>query len=95
MKTYKRLLHRRGELELDSWIIELLFAIIAPFTLVALFTRVTYNKWVAMLLALGMLIFVMKAFERDWLTIVIGLASLTLGALYSYRLDKKYNRRWK
>jgi 1,4-dihydroxy-2-naphthoate octaprenyltransferase len=46
-------------------------------------------------LAIGMLIFVLKAFERDWLMIIIGLASLALGALYSHRLDKKYNRRWK
>ncbi|WP_158217629.1 DUF2198 family protein [Lottiidibacillus patelloidae] len=73
----------------------MLFAFVAPFTLVALFTRVTYNKWVGILLALGMIIFVLRAFDRDVYLLLIGLASFFVGTIYSFKLEKKFTRRWK
>jgi general stress protein CsbA len=79
----------------ETWLVELLFAIVAPFTLVALFTRVTYNKWVSILLALGMLIFVLRAFDRDVYLLLIGLISFFVGTIYSFKLEKKFKRRWK
>ncbi|MFC0273323.1 DUF2198 family protein [Metabacillus herbersteinensis] len=68
-------------------IVKLLLALILPFLLVLLFTRVTYNHYVGTLLTIALLLTsYYKGYTDSALLIVLDLLSLTLGFLYARKM---------
>ena len=68
-------------------IVKLLLALILPFLLVILFTRVTYNHYVGTLLTVSLLLTsYYKGYTDSALVITIDLLSVFLGFLYARKM---------
>ncbi|MBN8193902.1 CsbA family protein [Bacillus sp. NTK074B] len=79
----------QGELNVSKIILGLFL----PGLLVVLFTRVTYNHYVGLVLTVALIAAsVSKGYTDSWLLIVIDAASLTAGFWYSDRMMKKAKR---
>ncbi len=69
---------------------KLLLAIFAPGLLVILFTRVTFNHVVGLLLTVGLIAAsVYVGYTHDWLLYGVDALSLTVGFWYASRMVKK------
>ncbi len=67
-----------------------ILAIFLPALLVILFTRVSYNHYVGLILTVALIAAsVYKGYTNSWLLIVVDAASLTFGFWYSNRMTKK------
>ncbi|TDL32561.1 DUF2198 family protein [Jeotgalibacillus sp. S-D1] len=73
---------------------KLLLAIFAPALLVVLFTRVTYSRFIAMLLTIALIAASSyKGYVGSWLIIIVDAASLTLGLWFANRYMKQNNEK--
>lgn len=69
---------------------KLVLAFFAPGLLVVLFTRVTFNHIVGLLLTVGLIsASVYVGFTHDWLLYAVDALSLTVGFWYASRMVKK------
>ena len=69
---------------------KLVLAIFAPGLLVVLFTRVTFNHVVGLLLTVGLIAAsVYVGFTHDWLLYAVDALSLTIGFWYAGRMVKR------
>ncbi|MCP3741547.1 CsbA family protein [Rossellomorea sp. BNER] len=72
---------------------KVILALFLPALLVVLFTRVTYNHYVGLILTVALITAsVYKGYTNTWLLIIIDAASLTLGFWYSNQMMKKAKR---
>jgi general stress protein CsbA len=70
---------------------KLLLALFLPGLLVVLFTRVTYNYIVGLVLTVALIATsVSKGYTDSWLLIIIDAASLTVGFWYSRQMVAKF-----
>lgn len=71
-------------------IIEFSSALILPGLLVLLFTRVTYNRVIGLILTLGLITAsVYKGYTHTWPIMIIDAISLTAGFWYAVRLKQR------
>ncbi|WP_064093183.1 CsbA family protein [Rossellomorea aquimaris] len=70
-----------------------MLAILLPGLLVILFTRVTYNHYVGLILTVALIAAsVYKGYTDSWLLMIADAASLTIGFWYSNLMMKKTKR---
>lgn len=70
--------------------IEFLSALILPGLLVLLFTRVTYNRVIGLILTVGLITAsVYKGYTHTWPVMIIDAFSLTAGFWYAVRLKQR------
>jgi len=71
---------------------KLLLALFGPALLVILFTRVTYSRFIAMILTIALIAASSyKGYVDTWLIVIVDAASLTVGLWYANRYMKKNN----
>lgn len=71
-------------------IIAVVSALIFPGLLVLLFTRVTYNRVIGLILTVGLITAsVYKGYTHTWPVMIIDAFSLTVGFWYAVRLKQK------
>ncbi|WP_342526029.1 CsbA family protein [Chryseomicrobium sp. FSL W7-1435] len=69
---------------------QLILAIFVPGALVVLFTRVTFNQWVALAITIALFTAsVIAGYTREWLHYIVDAASMTVGFWYATRMMKK------
>lgn len=69
-------------------------ALLLPGLFVVLFTRVTYNEYVGLLLTVALIaVSAYSGYTDSWLIIILDGLSLTAGFWYSRRLAIKYKKR--
>lgn len=73
--------------------LEIIGAFILPILLVPFLARVTYNRLVAIGLAIIIMVVIFNRFESFW-TIITGAAGLLIGSYLSMRIGKKVNKKW-
>ncbi|ANB58571.1 hypothetical protein GFC29_2378 [Anoxybacillus sp. B7M1] len=70
-----------------------LVALIVPFLLVLLFTRVTYNHYVGTLLTVALLVAsYVKGYTNELHEVLADIASTTAGFLYAEKMVKKFKK---
>lgn len=63
---------------------QLILAIFVPGLLVVLFTRITFNKWVALVITIALFTAsVIAGYTREWIHYVLDAASMTVGFWYA------------
>ncbi|AWI13525.1 MULTISPECIES: CsbA family protein [Bacillaceae] len=73
---------------------KLIAGLIFPCLLVILFSRVTYNHIVGLLLTLALIsVSAYKGYTHSWPLIIIDGISLTIGFWYSKRMVKNFKRK--
>jgi general stress protein CsbA len=71
---------------------QITLAIIVPALLVILFTRITFNHWVALILTVALFATsVYAGYTHKLWVYVIDAASLTIGFWYATRMQNSYN----
>jgi len=71
---------------------QLLLAIFVPGLLVVLFTRITFNKWVALIITIALFTAsVIAGYTREWIHYIVDAASMTIGFWYATRMIQKQN----
>lgn len=74
-------------------LLKLVLALIVPALLVILFTRVTYNKYVGLGLALALIVASIYKGYTDYLIVaIVDFVSLGLGFLYATKMGPKPKR---
>lgn len=72
---------------------KLIAGLILPGLLVILFTRVTYNHWVGLILTVVLITAsAYKGYTNTWPLIIVDALSLTAGFWYSKRMTSKYKK---
>lgn len=75
---------------LGSMLLKILLALLLPGLLVVLFTRVTYNYYVALLLAIALIgASIYKGYSDSIYIIILDIVSLIAGFLYSKGMEKR------
>mgnify|MGYP001954891812 CR=1 FL=1 len=78
---------------MPSLIGKLIAGLIFPGLLVILFTRVTYNRYVALILTSALIAAsAYKGYTHSWPLIIIDAFSLTVGFWYASKMTKKYKK---
>ncbi|TKC13836.1 CsbA family protein [Robertmurraya kyonggiensis] len=73
--------------------VKILSALFIPGLLVVLFTRVTYNRYIGLILTVALIAAsVYKGYTNSFLLIVIDAFSLTAGFWYAHRMTTKAKR---
>lgn len=75
--------------------LEVIFSLIIPILLILLFTRVTYNKYVGIILTVVLMIVAFDGLERTVLVQITGIIGILLGYYLSKKPFKKTKRKWK
>lgn len=66
---------------------QLILAMFVPGLLVVLFTRITFNKWVALVITIALFTAsVIAGYTREWIHYVLDAASMTIGFWYATRM---------
>ncbi len=73
--------------------LEIIGAFILPIVLIPFLARVTYNRLVAIGLAIIIMFVIFNNFESFW-TIVTAIAGVLIGSYFSLRIGKKVNKKW-
>ncbi|WP_027409322.1 CsbA family protein [Anoxybacteroides tepidamans] len=70
-----------------------IIALIVPFLLVVLFTRVTYNYYVGTLLTVALLVAsYVKGYTNELHEVLADIVSTTAGFLYAQKMVKKFKK---
>lgn len=70
---------------------KIIAAFLLPGILVVLFTRVTYNEYVGLLLTVALIaVSAYSGYTDSWLIIILDAVSVTVGFWYSRRMAVKY-----
>lgn len=78
----------------DGMIGKIIAALLLPGILVVLFTRVTYNEYVGLLLTVALIaVSAYSGYTDSWLIIILDAVSVTVGFWYSRRMAVKYKKR--
>ncbi|OZS79091.1 hypothetical protein CF394_01325 [Tetzosporium hominis] len=69
---------------------EVILAIFVPALLVILFTRVTFNRWVALAITIALFTAsVIAGYTREWIHYILDAASMTVGFWYATHMTQK------
>lgn len=69
---------------------EVILAIFVPALLVILFTRVTFNRWVALAITIALFTAsIIAGYTREWIHYILDAASMTVGFWYATRMTQK------
>ena len=73
---------------------KLILATFAPALLVVLFARVTYSRWIAMILTIALIAASSyKGYVGSWLIIIVDAASLTIGLWFANGYMKQHKEK--
>lgn len=72
---------------------QLILALLVPGLLVVLFTRITFNKWVALGITFALFAASVKAgYTREWIHYILDAASMTIGFWYASKMISHHTK---